>query len=71
MSGEARDFNNIKTRSVTNFFFLQDKAPKEFHAILIETLEEYTPSYAPVQKLVSRFKRGAFSNRIAPRPGRH
>jgi hypothetical protein len=32
MSGDARDFNNIKTRAVINFFFVQGKAPKEiFH----------------------------------------
>ena len=35
---DARDFNNIETRAVIKFFFLQGKAPKEFHAILTETL---------------------------------
>jgi len=34
---DARDFNNIETRAVINFFF-QGKAPKEIHAILTETL---------------------------------
>jgi len=34
----ARDFNNITTRAIINFFFLQGKAPKEIHAILTETL---------------------------------
>ena len=35
---DARDFNNIETRAlITFFFFLQDKAPKEIHAILTET----------------------------------
>jgi hypothetical protein len=39
MSGEARDFNNIETRAVINFFFfLEGKAPKEIHAILREIL---------------------------------
>ena len=38
MSGEARDFNNIETRAVIKYFFLQGKAPKEIHAILTETL---------------------------------
>jgi len=38
MSGDARDFNNIETRAVIKFFFLQGKAPKEIHAILTETL---------------------------------
>ena len=37
MSGNARDFNNIETRSVNKFFFLQGKAPKDIHAILKET----------------------------------
>ena len=37
MSGDARDFNNMETRVVIKFF-LQGKAPKEFHAILTETL---------------------------------
>jgi len=36
---DARDFNNIETRAVIKFFSpLQGKAPKEIHAILIETL---------------------------------
>jgi len=35
---DARDFNNIETRAVIKLFFLQDKAPKEIHAILTETL---------------------------------
>jgi hypothetical protein len=34
MSGDARDFNNIETRAVIKFFFLQGKAPKESHASL-------------------------------------
>jgi len=41
MSGDARDFNNMGTRTVIEFFFLQNKAPKEFHAVLTETLEEH------------------------------
>jgi len=50
MSGDAR-----------NFFFLQGKAPKELHAILIETLEEHAPLYATVKNWVAQFKRGDFS----------
>jgi hypothetical protein len=39
MPGDARDFNNNETRAVIKFFFfLQGKAPKEIHAIVIETL---------------------------------
>ena len=40
---DARDFNNIETRAVIKFLFLQGKAPKEIHAILIETLA-FSPS---------------------------
>ena len=39
-------FNNIETRAVIKFFFLQDKAPKEFHAILTETLACFLPGLA-------------------------
>jgi len=35
---DERDFNNIETRAVIEFFYLQGKAPKEIHAILTETL---------------------------------
>jgi len=31
---DARHFNNIETRAVIKFFFLQGKAPKEFHDVL-------------------------------------
>ena len=43
MSGDARDFNNMDTRAVTKFFFLQGKAQKEIHAILMEILGEHAP----------------------------
>jgi len=70
MSGDARDFSNMETRAVINFFFLQGKASKEIHAILIETLGEHAPSYATVKNWVAQFKRGDFSTCDAPRPGR-
>jgi hypothetical protein len=71
MRGDARDFNNIETRAVIKFFFfLQGKALKEIHAILIETLVEHAPSYATVKNCVVQFKRGDFSTCVAPRPGR-
>jgi len=54
MSGDARDFNNIETRAVINFF-LQGKAPKEIQAILKETLREPAPSYATVKYWVAQF----------------
>ena len=51
MSVDAGDFNNIETRAVIKFFFLQGKTQKEIHAILTATLGEYAPSCATVQKL--------------------
>ena len=49
LSGDARYFNNIETRAVIKFFFLQGKAPKEIQAILKETLWEHASSYATVK----------------------
>ena len=69
-SGDARDFN-IKMRAVVKFFFLQDKAEKEIHAILKETLGEHAPSYATFKTRVAQFKLADFSTCDAPRPGRH
>jgi len=43
---DARDFNNIETRAVIKFFFLQGKALKEIHAIQTETLACFLPSRA-------------------------
>jgi len=44
---DARDFNNIETRTVIKFFFfLQGKAPKEIHAILTESLACFLPGRA-------------------------
>ena len=54
----------------SSFFFLQGKAPKEFHAILKETLGENAPSRATVKNWVAQFKNGNFSTCDAPRPGR-
>ena len=71
MSGNARDFNNMETRAVMNFFsFLQGKTPKEIHAILVETLGEHAPSYATDENWVAQFKRGEFFTWVAPRRGR-
>jgi len=70
ISGEARDFNNMETRAVIKFFFLQGKAPKEIHAILIETLGEHAPSYATVKNWVAQFICSDFFTCDAPRPGR-
>jgi len=71
MSGDARDFNNIETRALIKFPApLQDKAPKEIHAILTEALGEHAPSYATVKNWVVQFKRDDFSTCDAPCPGR-
>jgi len=71
MPGDARDFNNIETRTVIKFFFfLQGKAPKKMHAILKETLGKHAPSYATVKNWVAHFKHGDFSTCDMPRPGR-
>jgi hypothetical protein len=43
---DARDFNNIETRTVIKFLFLQGKAPKEILAILTETLACFLPGRA-------------------------
>jgi len=44
VSGDPRDFNNMETRDIINYFFLQGKAPKEIHATLTETLGEHAQS---------------------------
>ena len=49
---DARNFSNMETRAVTNFFSLQDEVPKEIHTILTETLGEHAPSYATVKNWV-------------------
>jgi hypothetical protein len=43
---DARDFNNIQTRAVIKFYFLQGKALKDIHAILTETLARFLPGRA-------------------------
>ena len=70
MSGDARDFNNMETRVVVKFFFLQGKTQKEIHAILTETLGEHAPSYATVKNWVAQFKRCDFSTCDSRRPVR-
>ena len=52
------------------FFFLQDKAPKEIHASLKETLGEHAPSYVTFRNWVAQFKHGDFSTCDASHPGR-
>ena len=43
---DVRDFNNIETRAVIKFLFLQGKTPNEIHAILTETLACFLPDRA-------------------------
>jgi len=43
---DARDFNKIETRAVIKFLFVQDKASKEIHAIMTETLACFPPGRA-------------------------
>ena len=63
-------FHQHRNASCHQVFFLQGKAPKEIHTILIETLVEHAPSYVTVKNWVAEFKRGDFSTCDAPRPGR-
>ena len=65
MSGDMCNFNNMKTRAVIKFFFLQGKVLKEIHAILTETLGEH----AIVKNWVAQFKCGDFSTCLVPHPG--
>jgi len=62
MSGDAQDFNNIETRALSKYFFLQDKAENEIHAILKETLEEHATSYGNVKYWVAQFNVVIFPN---------
>jgi len=66
----TRAISTTSRPELESFLFLQDKAPKEIHAILKETLREHAPSYATVINLVVQFKRGDFSTCDAPCPGR-
>ena len=43
---DASDFNNMETRAVIKYFFLQGKASKEIRAILTETLACFLPGRA-------------------------
>ena len=53
-----------------DFFPLQGKALKEFHANLKETFGEHAPSYATIKNWMVQFKSGDFSTCDAPCPGR-
>jgi len=68
-SGTRVISTTLRRELSSSFFFLQGKAPKEIHAILIETLGKHASSYAAVKNWVTQFKRGDFSTCDAPRPG--
>jgi len=70
ISGDARNFSNMETRAVINYFSLQGKAQKEIHAILTESLGKHAPSYVTVKNWVAQFKRCDCSTCVAPPPGR-
>ena len=54
----------------SSIFLSANKAQKEIHPILIETLGEHAPLYATVKNRVAQLKRGDFSTCDAPCPGR-
>jgi len=71
MSGDARDFNNMKTRAVIKFFFFcKARRRRKFTPFWSKILGEHAPSYATVKNWVTQFKRGDFSTCDAPRLGR-
>jgi hypothetical protein len=55
----------------SSFIFLQNKAPKEIHAILTGTLGKHALLHAIVKNWVAQFKRGGFSTCVSPCCGRH
>ena len=63
-------FQHHRDASFQFLFFPASQGPKEFHAILTETLAEHAPLYATVKNWVTQFKRGDFTTCEAPRPGR-
>jgi len=63
--------STLRREPSSSFFFLQGKAPKEIHTILIEMSEEHAPLYATVKNWVAQFKRGDFSTCDVPHPGQH
>jgi len=51
MSGDACNFNDIKTRAAIKFLFLQGKASKDIHAILTKTIKGIFAIVCHCQKL--------------------
>jgi len=64
-----RDFSNIETWGVINFYFLQRKAPKEIHSILTEIWRKIFRNVYQRQKMGSLLMRGDFTICVSLRPG--
>jgi len=62
----TRTISTTWSREFSLIFFLQGKAPKKIHTILIETLGECAPSFATVKNCVAQFKRVDFSTFGSP-----
>jgi len=63
---DARDFNNIDTRAIIKFLFLQGKAPKEILALLTQALACFLPGWvkdlsAPLYEPSKIFAKRMFS----------
>ena len=68
---DARDFNNIETRAVIKFFFLQGKAPKEIYAVLTETLACFLSSRARIYQHASKSKKTYWGRTVLLQPKRN
>ena len=68
MSGDARDFNNIETRTVIFFFARQGAEGNSRYSE--RNIRGNAPSYATVKNWVANIKCGYFSTCDAPCPGR-
>ena len=68
MSGDARDFNNIKTRAVIKFFFPPRQGTEGYSRHSERNIRGTCTIVCHPKK---QFKRGNFSTCDAPHPGRH
>jgi hypothetical protein len=59
----TRAISTTSRLELLSSFFLNGKAPKEIHAVLIETLGEHASSHATVKNWVAQF------NLLAPKIG--
>ena len=66
----TRMISTIKKIELPSNFFLQNKAPKDFQAFLIEKIREHPSWYATFKNYVAQLKRGDFYTCDSPRPGR-